>query len=143
MPGSLVWLPPHLRDTAPPTSLGPSHRRTRQGPSEQAGARLCGGPTLGQGEGPLRTKQEEKLGRRDESEYRWPLYSMGVRGADPCRSLILHVTFIFNPHWRTCLMIYREGEEGRERNIDVREISISCLSDAPQPGPNPQPRRVP
>ena len=46
----------------------------------------------------------------------------------------------FNPHLRTCLLIFTE----RERNIHViRDKSIGCFCNVPQPELIPQPRQVP
>ena len=46
---------------------------------------------------------------------------------------------VVNPRPRICLLIL-EREEGnrRERNIDVRETSISCHRNAPQLGIKPE-----
>ena len=57
---------------------------------------------------------------------------------DPFLSFL---SFFFNLHSRTCLLILERGEgreKERERNISVMgETSISCLSYAPDPGWSP------
>ena len=47
---------------------------------------------------------------------------------------------------RFFFFFFKRGKEIKketERNIDVREKHISCLSHAPNQGPGPQPRHVP